>query len=207
MASSLGKPSGRLESSVHLSTGRARIEKWLKHQSRTHRPAPMCAISRVYTRAFHYHYFHPGWDDIHPRVVIVICRRWRRRWCRRRRRRYCLPSPPSPLLFHVAIVVRSSWATSSSSSSSRRSPVHDRCGAQHRTKVHRIIRTFRSLRNLQANLISASPFHLLFSVRIPLRHFVKRKKLYDSVGYLMHALSECAHLRLSAACRGASYEI
>lgn len=27
VASSLGKPSGRLESSVHLSTGRARIEK------------------------------------------------------------------------------------------------------------------------------------------------------------------------------------
>jgi len=66
VASSLGKPSGRLESGVHLSTGR--IEKWLKHQSCTRRPVPMCAVSRVYTRVFHCYYFHPGLDvdSVHP---------------------------------------------------------------------------------------------------------------------------------------------
>lgn len=59
VVASLSEPSGRLKSGVHLSTGH--IEKWLKHQSRTRRSVPVCAIS---TRAhvFHCYYFHPSPD-------------------------------------------------------------------------------------------------------------------------------------------------
>lgn len=99
VVASPGEPSGRLKSGVHLSTGR--IEKWLKHQSRTRRSAPAPRAISTRARVFHCYYFHPD-RTAHPWssssfVVISLP----------------LSTPSSSFSYPVAIAVSSSFSPSS----------------------------------------------------------------------------------------------
>lgn len=160
VVASPGEPSGRLKSGVHLSTGR--IEKWLKHQSRTRRSAPaLCAIS-TRARVFHCYYFHPDrtahpWSSSsfvvisassYPFVFVLVPGRHRR------------------LVFGNFIFV---FAFVSS-----RRPLGSLRGAS-RTRYGRSYNLYVRARSgiPETNLITASPFHPLFSARVLLRCFAR----------------------------------
>lgn len=127
-----------------------------------------------------------GFSRMHACVSLLLLSPWlgRRRRFIRGHLGLSTSSSPSSLIPSVPFVLillsgrlelrlRFHFRLRGGSRSLRRAALHE--GASHNSYVALALREIS-----ETNLISASPFHPLFSARVPLQHSVKRK-LHDSV--------------------------